>query len=211
MEMGLPGKSIEVIYNGADLKAYHPVAEAKRRVLLWVGRIQRYKGPIQACQILALLQDSFPELELVMVGDGPFRSKVEAYAAARGLRVRFTGFIAKREKIAWFQRAAVHVQTSLKEGWGLSVIEANACGCVVVANDTTGLCDSVVDGESGLLYRYDDVADAAAKVRQVLLDEGLCERLRDRGLERAGEFSWDRNTEEMLALLKRTVEEHANA
>ena len=211
MEMGLPGESIEVIYNGADLKAYHPVAEAKRRGLLWGGRSQRYKGPIQACQILALLQDSFPELELVMVGDGPFRSKVEAYAAARGLRVRFTGFIAKREKIAWFQRAAVHVQTSLKEGWGLSVIEANACGCVVVANDTTGLCDSVVDGESGLLYRYDDVADAAAKVRQVLLDEGLCERLRDRGLERAGEFSWDRNSEEMLALLKRTVEEHANA
>jgi glycosyltransferase involved in cell wall biosynthesis len=211
VEMGLPEKSIEVIYNGADLEAYHPVADAKRQVLLWVGRIQRYKGPIQACQILELLQGSFPELELVIVGDGPYRSQVEAYAARRGLRVRFTGFIAKREKIAWFQRAAVHVQTSLKEGWGLSVIEANACGCPVVANDTTGLCDSVVDGETGLLYRYDDVADAAAKVRRVLMDESLCEQLMAAGLKRAGEFGWDRNSEEMLALLQRTVEEHADA
>ena len=211
VEMGLPEKSIEVIYNGADLKAYHPVKGAKQQILLWVGRIQRYKGPIQVCQVLDLLQDSFPELELVIVGDGPYRSKVEAYAAARGLPVRFTGFIPKREKIAWFQRAAVHVQTSLKEGWGLSVIEANACGCPVVANDTTGLCDSVVAGETGLLYRYDDVADAAAKVRRVLMDENLCQRLTAAGLERAGEFSWDRNSEEMLALLKRTVEEHTNA
>ena len=128
-----------------------------------------------------------------------------------GVAGTFTGFIPKREKIAWFQRAAVHVQTSLKEGWGLSVIEANACGCPVVANDTTGLCDSVVAGETGLLYRYDDVADAAAKVRRVLMDENLCQRLTAAGLERAGEFSWDRNSEEMLALLKRTVEEHTNA
>ena len=211
VEMGLPDKSIEVIYNGADLKAYHVVADVKRHVLLWVGRIQRYKGPIQACQVLGLLQDSFPKLELVIVGDGPYRSKVEAYAAARGLRVRFTGFIPKQEKIAWFQRAAVHLQTSLKEGWGLSVIEANACGCPVVANDTTGLCDSVVDGKTGLLYRYDDVADAAAKVQRILMDDSLCEQLMAAGLERAGAFSWNRNSEEMIALLKRTVEEHTDA
>ena len=137
--------------------------------------------------------------------------KVEAYVAARGLRVRFTGFIPKKAKIAWFQSAAVHLQTSLKEGWGLSVIEANACGCPVVANDTTGLCDSVLDGKTGLLYRYDDVADAAAKVRRVLMDNSLSEQLMVAGLERAGAFSWDRNSEEMIALLKRTVEEHTDA
>lgn len=204
--MGLGSGGIDVIDNGADLKAYVPGDGARERVLLWVGRVQRYKGPIQACQVLALLADEFPELELVVVGEGPFREQVERYAVRRGLRVRFTGFISREKKIEWFQRAAVHVQSSLKEGWGLSVIEANACGCVVVANDTTGLRDSVVDGVSGLLYRFDDVADAAAQVRRVLVDEELAGRLRAGGLKRAASFSWERNSREMLALLEEVVE-----
>ncbi len=204
--MGFEGDGIAVIDNGADLEAYVPGVGGRDQVLLWVGRVQRYKGPIQACQVLALLQDEFPELELVIVGEGPFRGAVERYGAKRGLKVRFTGFISGAEKIGWFQRAAVHLQSSLKEGWGLSVIEANACGCVVVANDTTGLRDSVVDGVSGLLYRFDDVADAAAQVRRVLVDESLAAELRAGGLRRAEQFSWERNSVEMLALLEDEVE-----
>ena len=98
-----------------------------------------------------LLQADFPDLKLVIVGDGPFKPKLRKFIASRGLqeRVQLTGFIDGDEKIEWLQKAAVHLQSSYKEGWGLSVIEANACGCPVVANDTPGLRDSVVDGETG--------------------------------------------------------------
>ena len=62
------------------------------------------------------------ELELVIVGDGPYRSKVEAYAAASGVAgTTLRDLFRSGKKIAWFQRAAVHIQTSLKEGWGLSM------------------------------------------------------------------------------------------
>jgi glycosyltransferase involved in cell wall biosynthesis len=117
-----------------------------------------------------------------------------------------TGFISEEEKIDLLQRAAVHLQSSYKEGWGLSVIEANACGCPVVANDTTGLRDSCRDNETGLLYRHCDLEDAAAKVRKILTDEPLRTRLVKQGHEWANTFSWERNTREILDYLQEIID-----
>ena len=110
-----------------------------------------------------------------------------------------------------YQKAAVHIQTSLKEGWGLSVIEANACGCPVVANNTTGLCDSVIDGKTGLLYRFDDVSDAAEKVKTVFNNESKCEELINNGLSHAENYSWSKNSKEISVLLRRIIEERKDA
>ena len=206
--MGIPSERIEVIYNGADLSSYHPVEGEKKPYLLWVGRIQKYKGVLDACQVLKKLLPDFPELELIIVGDGPFKAKLQQSIESEGLagKVRLTGFISEAEKIELFQHAAVHLQSSYKEGWGLSVIEANACGCPVVANNTTGLCDSVIDGESGLLYDYCDLDDAARKVKSVLQDKELRSHLIERGGARAAEFSWARNSTEMIDYLERVVQ-----
>ena len=209
--LGIGADQMQVIYNGADLTHYQPVAAEKKAQLVWIGRLQKYKGPIEAIQVLELLHAEFPDLELVILGDGPYRAKVKAYAAARALPVRLAGFVGRSKKIEVLQRAAVHIQTSWKEGWGLSIIEANACGCPVVAHDTAGLCDSVVDGQSGLLYRYGDIADAAAIVRRVLRNEALSKRLAAQGLERAAEFSWARNSQEIFALLERITQESDDA
>ena len=80
------------------------------------------------------MQDSFPELELVIVGDGPYRSKVEC--SGRGLRT-FTGFIPKRDKIV--VSAGGGACRQFEGGLGAKCDRANACGCPVVENDTTGL------------------------------------------------------------------------
>ena len=204
LAMGVAADNIRVIHNGADLSRYKPVQAPKKRFMIWIGRIQKYKGPIDACRVLERLQEEFPDLELVIVGDGPFKPKLEHYITKHGLKdkVRLTGFVDGAEKISLLQQAAVHIQSSYKEGWGLSVIEANACGCPVVANDTTGLCDSVINGETGLLYRFCDIHDAAEKVRDILKDDVLCQHLIAGGLERAGTFSWEKNAREQMHYLK---------
>lgn len=206
--MKVPEKNVRVIYNGADLARYKPIEEPKKPFMVWVGRIQKYKGPIDACQILQRLMGEFPALTLVIVGDGPFRSEVENYIKAQGLqdKVHLTGFISEEEKIDRLQRATVHLQSSYKEGWGLSVIEANCCGCPVVANDTTGLRDSCRDNENGLLYKYCDIDDGASKVRKILTDDALRKRLVARGYEWGNSFSWERNTHEILECLKEIVD-----
>jgi len=207
LAMGVPEKSIRVIHNGADLSRYKPKDGPKKPFLLWIGRIQKYKGAIDACQVLERLKGEFQSLQLVIVGDGPFLPGLRKYIADHGLqeKVALTGFIDEKKKIGLLQQASVHLQSSYKEGWGLSVIEANACGCPVVANDTTGLCDSVIDGQTGLLYKFRNIDDAASKIRKILSDPGLAGALSVNGLERAAEFSWERNTREILEYLQEII------
>ena len=205
IKLGISNKKIKVIYNGIDLDLYKPRKIEKKLVLLWVGRIQRYKGPIEACKILKLLLNDFPNLKLVIVGDGPYRKKVEDFVNQNQLPVKFTGFLNKEEKISWFQTASIHLQSSYKEGWGLSIIEANACGCPVVANDTTGLCDSVQNGKTGLLYEYNNIKDGALKIKLLLENKDLCKRLISSGLEWSKEFSWEKNSKEIFALLEKKI------
>ncbi len=209
LAMKVPPGNVRVIHNGADLARYQPVPAPKKPYMVWLGRIQKYKGPVDACRVLERLLPEFPGMELVIVGDGPYMPALKRHIEMHGLRdkVRLAGFVGEAEKIRLLQEASVHLQSSYKEGWGLSVIEANACGCPVVANNTTGLCDSVVDGKTGLLYRFGDLDDAAAKVRAVLADPSLACRLVEQGLEWAAGFSWERNSREMLAYLEEIVRE----
>jgi glycosyltransferase involved in cell wall biosynthesis len=197
-----------LIYCGADLAAYTPGTGEREPFILWISRLQKYKGPTDAVEVLEKLKDEFPELRLVIVGAGPFREKLEAFIRERNLqeRVDLTGFISEEDKIDLLRRAAVHLQSSYKEGWGLSVIEANACGCPVVANDTTGLRDSCRDNETGLLYRHCDVDDAADKVRTMLTDDPLRQRLVEKGLDWASGFSWERNSREILEYLQEIID-----
>ena len=208
LAMGISAEQIKVIYNGADLERYQPSEISKEPFLIWIGRIQKYKGPHDACQVLKRLLPEFPDLKLVIVGDGPYRSQLEEFVSSEGLedKVTLTGFISEEEKIDLLQRASVHFQSSYKEGWGLSVIEANCCGCPVVANDTTGLRDSCRDNENGLLYKHCDIEDGASKVRKMLTDDALRERLVEKGYEWGGSFSWERNQREILDYLQEAID-----
>ena len=208
LDLGISKSSVEVIYNGADLDAYQPCNQEKQLIIFWIGRIQKYKGPIEACKILELLCEDFSELKLVIAGEGPYRKNVEKYVKEKSLPVEFTGFINQKEKIEWFQKSAVHLQSSYKEGWGLTIIEANACGCPVVAQDTAGLRDSCQDKKTGLLYRFRDLEDGAEKIREILDNQTIRDALIENGLVRASTFSWKKNSDEIAQLLKKLIREY---
>jgi len=122
-----------------------------------------------------------------------------------GAAVRFTGFISEDEKIAALKTAAVVVNTSEKEGWGMTVIEGNACGAPSVSSDVPGLRDSVRDGETGFLVPYGDVDALAANVTRVLGDDDLRRRFVANGLRWAARFSWDNVAADALRLLEEAI------
>ena len=76
----------------------------------------------------------------------------------------FTGFVSEEEKVKYLNEMHVAVNTSAKEGWGLTAIEANACGTPTVSSNVQGLRDAVVDGETGLLYEYGNREQLAEKI-----------------------------------------------
>ena len=105
--------------------------------------------------------------------------------------VTFTGFVSSAEKVERLQKSHVAVLPSLKEGWGLTNIEANSVGTTVVAANSPGLRDSVRDDETGYLYEYGNINELADKLLTILTDDKTRIRLEQGGLAWAEKFNWD--------------------
>jgi glycosyltransferase involved in cell wall biosynthesis len=196
IERGVARERITVVHCGLDHERYRPdpeVTKAARPTLLFVGRLRRYKGLDWVLRTLPRVLARFPETKLEIVGDGPWQADLVRQAGALGVAhaVEFLGFLAPPEKVRRMQAAWCVLQPSPKEGWGLTVVEAGACGTAVVAADSPGLRDSVRRDETGLLVRYGDDAALAAALERVLGDRPLRERLADAGVRWAARFRWD--------------------
>ena len=208
---GVDPARIRIIHPGLDL-AVHAAPPAKpsrvRPTILYVGRLKRYKGIEIVLDAVARLRGRFPDLRFDVVGIGDHLDALRRRAAALGISdaVTFAGRVSTEEKVARMQAADVLVYTSPKEGWGLSVLEANACGTVVVASDSPGLREAVVDGTTGFLVPHGDADALADRIGRILSDGVLHAHLRAGALEWAARFTWDRAAAETLALLQEAVQ-----
>ncbi len=190
-----PGR-VAVVHCGLNHERYRTdpaVPKASRPTVLFVGRLRRYKGVDWVLRALPRVLERVPGARLEIVGDGPWQPALVKQAAACGAAhaVEFLGFLPWAEKVRRMQAAWAVVQPSPKEGWGLTVVEAGACGTAVVAADSPGLRDSVRRDETGLLVRYGDDAALADALVRVLTDAPLRERLAGAGVRWADRFRWD--------------------
>lgn len=193
---GIAPERVTVVHCGLDHEAYRfdpAVPKHERPTLLYIGRLRRYKGVDWVMRVLPAVRARVPGARLVVVGDGPHRAALEAAVERDHLEdaVEFRGFLPREEKRRLLQEAWALVQPSPKEGWGLTVVEAGACGTAVVAADSPGLRDSVRRDETGLLVPYGDDAALAAALVRVLGDGALRDRLANAGREWAARFRWD--------------------
>ena len=202
---GVAAERIRVVHNGVRRpeRAPPPEEPAHRRVV-YLGRLEPYKQVDVLLRAVARLADRFPETELAVIGRGPERTRLERLAEALGIahRTRFTGFASDRERDALLAGARVCVCPSRKEGWGLTVIEANALGVPVVATDAPGLRDSVRNGETGFLVPDGDVAGFAERIGALLADDALAARMSAAALDWSRRFDWDRAADELAGCLE---------
>lgn len=192
---GIPASRVSVVHCGLNHERYRldpTVAKAERPTVLYIGRLRRYKGVDWVMRAWPEVRRQVPNAKLVVVGDGPHRAALERAAAESGLdsAVEFRGFLSAPEKVKLLQESWVLVQPSPKEGWGLTVVEAGACGTAVVAADSPGLRDSVRRDETGLLVPYGEVAALSNALARVLIDTSLRESLAAAGVRWAARFTW---------------------
>ena len=207
---GVTRERVTVVHCGLDHERYRTdpeVGKADRPTLVFVGRLRRYKGLDWVMRALPAVLARVPDLRLEVIGDGPYAETLKALAARRGLAraVEFRGFLPASEKVKLLQSAWVLLQPSPKEGWGLTVVEAAACGTAVVASDAPGLRDSVKRDATGLLVPFDDTTALSDAILRVLTDRALRERLGAAGVHWAAQYQWDecgRRSLEALAPLQ---------
>lgn len=203
---GVARERIEVVYCGMDHDRYvlaDPPARGTDPVLVHLGRLRRYKSVDVVLEAFAKIRAVFPRATLHIIGDGPDAPRLRALARTLGLEdaIHFRGHVPREDIVDQLYRTHLFLNPSPKEGWGLTVIEANECGVPVVASRRPGLVDSVRENETGLLARYGDVDDFAQKALTLLTDPPLWRTMSENAVRWARGFSWDEaalRTEELL-------------
>jgi glycosyltransferase involved in cell wall biosynthesis len=193
---GVPAARIRVIHPGVDSVHFCPdpnVARTSPPSFLYIGRLKRYKGVDLALRALARARVRRPDLRLDIAGRGDFQPELERLAASLGLgaAVTFRGFVTEAEKLGLLRAASANVFPSPKEGWGITIVEAAACGTPSLASDSPGLRDSVRDGTTGLLVPHGDTEALADRMVQLAGDPVLIERLGADARRFAESLTWD--------------------
>jgi glycosyltransferase involved in cell wall biosynthesis len=204
--VGVAGSRIEVIHLGVD-EAWFAVDKGARPharpYFVFVGNVKAHKNIAGLVQAFRSISAKVPH-DLVIVGkkEGFVTGDraVEGWAAALGDRVRFTGLVDDallKRTVAW---ADALVLPSFYEGFGLPPLEAMACGCPAIVSSSASLPE--VCGDAALYCDPYDVADIAAKMLRVATDDATRGLLREKGLQRARQFTWDKCARETLAVIE---------
>ncbi|HEX2249372.1 MAG TPA: glycosyltransferase family 4 protein [Gemmatimonadales bacterium] len=194
---GVPADRVRVIHPGVDSRRFTPGPQGYRSTapsFLYVGRLKRYKGIGLALDALALARRQRPDLRMEIAGIGDYRVELERQVARLELHraVTFHGFVSEERKIDLMRWAWANVFPSPKEGWGITVIEAAACGTPSLASESPGLRDSVRHGETGFLIPHGDVAGLAARMLELADSPVLVARLGERARRFAESLTWER-------------------
>lgn len=196
---GIPRQNITVEYLGVEPESFEPVERSPEPRLIFVGRLKAYKR----VELLLDVLDALPGVALDVVGEGDHRPDIEAEITRRGLRDRVDmhGYVDGARKAELYGRAWVNVTASASEGWSLTVMEAALGATPSAALAVGGLTESIIDGETGYLAR--DVPELTVRVRELVEDAELRDRLGRAAESRARSFTWDRSAATFLEVLRR--------
>lgn len=185
IEWGYPAERTVVLPIGVDTDVIKPVPFVGTPRIVHVARLVEVKGTADLLRAFAAVRRALPSAELVIVGDGPLRTRLGALATELGVAgaVRFLGALPHAEVLAEVGAAQVlclpsaTAASGAQEGLGMVLLEAAASGRPVVGTDHGGIPEAVVDGVNGYLVPERDPAALAERLLAVLTDPGLGERL----------------------------------
>ncbi|MDD3275641.1 MAG: glycosyltransferase family 4 protein [Kiritimatiellales bacterium] len=193
-------RPIHLVYSGFSDELV-PGSKAEQAEIVYLGRLRKYKSVDVLLRALHRLSDL--SLTLRLAGQGEDEPRLRELAASLGLtNVIFQGYVDEDEKRKLLQRAWVVVNPSSMEGWGITNIEANACGTPVVGADVPGIRDSISPGQSGLLVPHGDDNALADAIRLLIEDDTRRNEMSRTACEWAARFSWQAASEAFMKILE---------
>jgi glycosyltransferase involved in cell wall biosynthesis len=194
---------IEIIYNGIDDKAAGIYPKTEHPSFLYLGRLKAYKNIDIAIRAFARIVKTQKDATLTIAGYGEMYPQLTELVLKLGIdrNVNFLGFVTEAKKYKLLSESWVLLQPSLIEGWGITVIEANAQGTPVIASRVAGLCDSVVDGKTGLLVTPGNITEFSAAMETLINNREVLISLSNSAYEWSKNFGWDKSAQSFYMII----------
>jgi glycosyltransferase involved in cell wall biosynthesis len=210
MHFGISSKRINVIFNG--IKTINSKeSKGKDLTLIYLGRLAKDKGIEDVISVYYKIYQIYKNAKLWVVGKEEnvgylqkIKEKVKNLNISQ--QIVFYDYVSEKEKFELLKKAWIFINPSMKEGWGLTVIEAASQGTPTVAYNVPGLRDSIVNNETGLLAEDKTLEALAKKVNMLLSNRILYNNLSKNALKWSKRFNWDESAEKSLILINRIYE-----
>lgn len=226
-KLGTPEKKIVMIYpcphvdgTSENIKTVHAEKFDRvesfefikdKTVLLSVGRLVKRKGFDLVINAFAHIAKEYPECVYVIIGEGSFGKKLQTSAKKSGVgdRIFFLGTVSDEELAQWYMRSTLFIMPSRElknrevEGFGITYLEANSFGKPVIAGDSGGVSDAVIDGKTGFLIDPNDVPMLVKSIKQLLDNPTQAVMLGEKGRKRVREvFQWNSQAKHLEEILQ---------
>jgi glycosyltransferase involved in cell wall biosynthesis len=209
---GCPPEKIRLVPNGVDVDKFTPCSKIGDNLLLWAGRFVPAKGLKYLIEALHFVVKNEPAVKLVLVGDGPFFSKVQNMVKKFDLEKNliFKGRVSHDDLPDILGTSSLYVLPSLKEGMPFALLEAMACGNAVICSDIPGINDVITHGENGLLVPTKNSKALANAILRLLIDGDLRKKLGNNARQLMVEkYNWNIISEKIEQVYHDAINEKA--
>ena len=199
----------EIIPNGVDVDYFHPngrrpMERTRSPRLLFLGRLDPRNGLDTMLAAMPMVLERHPRAELVVVGDGPLRPLYEGRAQALGRAVRLVGSVLQ-ERTSYYAGSDIYVCPTERASFGITLLEAMACGTPMIVSDIIGFRELVDGGDEAQLVPPNDAVAWAGAISDLLDDPERRRRMGAAGRAKSAIFSWERVAEQVFDLYERVL------
>lgn len=191
IQNGIEPENIDIINPGMRENFFEPGEKSKHPLIFYVGRYSAYGGNKKVDHLIEAykeVQRKYPEAELIIAGKGDGVDLLQEQA--KGMNVKFIGPVSDEEKREYMQKAWIFASPSLAEGFGITWIEANACGTPVVGYKIEGL--NTVGDKSSRMVKMGDITQLSEVMVNIIGDDKLRFSLSENAIEYSKKYGWSK-------------------
>ena len=199
--------AIEIVNPGIHTDKFLTLKKTKEPSFLYLGRLQPYKNIDVILKSFVEVLKKYPLANLTIAGSGESLHSLKTLTQELKIEksVNFPGKVSEEKKYELLSKSWVMLQPSMIEGWGITVIEANASGTPVIASNVNGLRDSVVDGKTGMLVKPKDIRMFSQVMINLIEDKDFREYLSAQAQKWSQNFSWANSAEKFLSIITEDI------
>lgn len=197
-------KKVKVITPGIPKPPEKLLPKTKNPTFICLGRLTKMKRLTDSIKAFAILKEKYPKAKLHIVGRGTHLNELKNLTKTLGIKnaITFHGFISDKEKYRILSQSWALLSTSIREGWGLNVIEAASVTTPTIAYKIPGIIDTVVNNKTGLLTSMNNPPALAKLMNKLTNNKDLRSRLSTQAKKHSKQFSWEKATKQFITVLR---------